>query len=417
MSRSRVLSRVRAVPGLGRNVVTLLGMVVLGVVVTGLILSQQRVSWPWQDTYQFHAAFHEVPGISPGNGQEVRIAGVPTGWITAAEVDDEGRAVLTMEIDRQHAPVHDNAHVVLRPKSPLNEMYVELDPGSPPSQPLADGEILPTTQTSRPIQIEEPLTHLDDTARTALRSLLAESDAALADAGNDLPAVLDQLGTTAESLRPVVEGLDTRRELIRRLVSSLGDIAAATGDDNARLRELVAQTTATLETIQRNDGAVRQTLEQLPGVTDELAGASRAVSALTAELDPALDDIRSATEELPPGLAAVTDLLDQADDTLDLAAPVLDDARPLLADLRPLVADLRPSIADLDAVAPRLGPLTQDLAFRLSDLQAFVYNTESVMSTEDANGPIFRGLLQVNESAIPLIPAPAPIDDLLGDRP
>lgn len=416
MNRADLLGRIRAVPGLGRNVVTIMGAVALGLAVTGIILSQQRVPWPWQDTYQFRAAFTEVPGISPGNGQELRIAGVPAGWITAADVDHAGRAVLTFEMDRRHAPVHDNARLVLRPKSPLNEMYVELDAGGPPGEPLADGGVIPATQTARPVQIEEPLTHLDETARTALRTLLAESDAALASAGEDLPEALAELDVTIESLQPVVEGLDIRRDLLRELVGSLGDVAAAAGEDDDRLRGLVRAAAGTLQTMQRNDAALRASLEELPRVTARLGETSRSVSALTDELDPALDGIRSAAGDLPRGLETVGELLDQADLTLDDAAPLVRTARPLLADLRPFVHDLRPAFADLSTTAGGLSPLTADLAARLSDVQAFVYNTQSVMSTEDANGPIFRGLLQMNEGALPLAPPDAPVDPSSGGQ-
>ncbi|WP_460431613.1 MlaD family protein, partial [Amycolatopsis echigonensis] len=115
--------RVRSEPKLGRNVLTLVVLVVLGLAVGGYIVSRQgagTTTWPWQDRFIMKAEFDNAPAVSPGNGQEVRIAGVKVGQIDSASVSDGGKALLTLSIDPQYK-VYDNARTVLRPKSPLNE--------------------------------------------------------------------------------------------------------------------------------------------------------------------------------------------------------------------------------------------------------------------------------------------------------
>jgi phospholipid/cholesterol/gamma-HCH transport system substrate-binding protein len=399
---SRVLDHLKRTPGLPRDTAVVAGLVVLGLASGGYILSQQRVAYPWDDSFTFAAEFEEAPGISPGNGQEVRMAGVTVGDIVAADVTDDGTARLTLKIDQDRASrVYDNARLVLRPKSPLNEMYVEVAPGGAPGAPLAEGAVIPASQTEDPEQVDEVLQHLDEESRTALGSLLAESDAALASASVALPPGLEAADGTLTSLRPVVEQLATRRESLRQLVTALSDIASAAGADDARLARLVSDARATLAVLGRNRDELDASLGELPGVTDELRRATTAVDALTAELDPALDGLRAASTELPDALGTLRSTVQELDGTLDAAAPVLQGARPLVADLRPVVADLRPILSDVRAVTARADVATAQLVDYLPDLQDFVYNTTSVTSLEDANGGILRGLFQFSQTSVP----------------
>src|SRR5690606_24624143 len=122
--------------------VVVASLVVLALVAGGFILGNQRFNAPWSDKFELSAEFEAVPGVSPGNGQEVRMAGVIVGQIAAAEVNGNGRAQLTMKLDPD-VEVYDNARLVLRPKSPLNEMYVTIAPGGPPGKRLSSGATLP----------------------------------------------------------------------------------------------------------------------------------------------------------------------------------------------------------------------------------------------------------------------------------
>lgn len=397
----RSLDHLKHTPGLARDTTVIAGLVVIGLASGGYILSQQRVAYPWDDSYTFAADFEEVPGISPGNGQEVRMAGVAVGDIVAADVTADGKARLTLKIADKGDRVYDNARLVLRPKSPLNEMYVEIAPGGPPGLPLPKDGVIPASQTEDPEQVDEVLQNLDEESRTAVGSLLAEADAALASAAVALPPGLEAADGTLTSLRPVVEQLATRRENVRLLVTALSDIAKVAGTDDARLATLVSDARATLGVLDRSDAQLDAALGQLPGVTDELRRATTAVTALADELDPALKALSGASEELPTALADLRKTVGTLDRTLDVAGPLVREARPLVADLRPLVADLRPLLGDVRAVTTRLDVATAELVEYLPDLKDFVYNTSSVMSLEDANGGILRGLLEISQDSLP----------------
>jgi phospholipid/cholesterol/gamma-HCH transport system substrate-binding protein len=404
MTRNRIArgwERARTVPGLGRDVTAILALILAGLLVAGFILAKQRVHWPWQDEVILKADFRSVPAISPGNGQEVRIAGVTVGRIKAADVTDDGRARLTLSIDPGH-PVYKDAHLVLRPKTPLNDMYVEMSQGTEQAGELKDGALIPVEQTSNPVQIDEVLGHLDESTRAALTSLLSESDVALASAATDLPEGLDAANGTLDTFQPVVKALAKRRESLATLVTALQSITSAAGKDDERLQRLVRSLATTVTTLAAHDDDVRAALKTLPGATDQLRNATTAVTGLTSELDPALTNLKKASGELPSALASVGDVAKGIQDTSVRARPVVGQLRPVVADLRPFIKALRPTLDDVVPITERLDRGTQVLVDRMVDLQAFVYNTASIVSLQDANGGILRGQTSVNLSTLPI---------------
>lgn len=400
ISVARHLERLRTEPGLKKNVVAMAALLALALAAGGWVLGNQRFDSPLSDTFTLNAEFEGVPGVAPGNGQEVRIAGVIVGQISKASVSPRGHAQLTLELEPGVKIFH-NARLVLRPKSPLNEMYVEIAPGGPPSDRVRSGETLPVANTERPIQVDEVLASLDSNTRQALAALLRESDVALAQAPARLPQGLDALSTVSGQLRPVAVELQKRRESLARLVTAASHIATAAGADDQRLVALAADLDTTLASTAAGRRQLRDSLGELPGLAARLNAATRDVSRLSTQLDPTLRDLGEASDVLPHALRKLTSTSKALGRLLDAAKPTLRVARPVLADLRPVSADLRVVTPRLERTTARLDPVTAQLLGYLPDLGAFMINTRSVTSLRDANGGILRGMLEITPDTLP----------------
>lgn len=386
--------RIKTVPGLGRDVTALAVLMVLGVVAAAIIKSYLGGTTPWSDSTLVKAEFAEVPGLNPSAQTSVTMAGVRVGKVTTAKASDDGSAVVTMKLEGEY-DVYRDARAVLRPNNPLNEMQVEINPGSPSAGRLQDGEAIPVSQTARPVQADEILEHLDERSQLALTDLLVESDVALARAPQNLPQGLGATNDTLQAVQPVAEALRTRREKIAALVSALSDISAAVGRNDERIGRLADATQATLAVLADSDQALRASLKELPGLTGDLRAALNSTQALTEELDPTLDNLRSASDTLPGSLKRFRSTVGNLGKTLDAAKPVLDKARPVVADLRPLVADVTTSLHDIEKITSPLPDDTRTVMNYLTALKAFVYNTSSVFGAGDANGGLIRGHLIV----------------------
>lgn len=391
MSRvGKAWRRLRTTPGLAGHVTATVALVIGAVVATGVMLSESGVSMPWQEQQTIKVEFEAAPGVTTESSQAVTIAGVEVGRITGSEPSDHGTAILSLAIDGEHT-VYDNARAVLRAVNPLNQMFVELNPGGPPGHELPDDGVVPVAQTERPVQLDEVTKHVDAPTQQALSDLLSQADVALARAPQEFPPGLRATDATVRALQPVVSKLDERRETIRRLVTSLGQVAQAAGGNQDRALKLAEATQVTLQTLAEGDTQLRASIDQLPGVSDELRNALTGTQKLTEQLDPTLDNLRAVSGTLPDTLDRLHSTSRNLGATVDAAQPVVDRARPLVADLRPFVADV--DVA-LDDVLPVTGALDKDTGYivdYLTEIQAFVYNTSSVFGIEDARGGIIRG--------------------------
>ena len=397
---SKAIERARSEPGLGRSIIAWLVAVAIGTTAAGYFLVHQRFNPPWEDRYSVWATFDQAPGVAPGKGQEVRIAGVEVGDIRSSRVSPDGKAQLELRVEDDQR-IYSNARFVLRAKSPLNDMYVEISPGGPPGKLLRDGSTVATSQTVRPIQVDEVLDHLDVDARKGLNALLSEADVALANAPTDLPSGLTELDKATQDLEPVMVQLEKRRDLLAQLMTSLSEIAAATGEDDARLTRLATSLQQTLSAVGANDDDLDEALAEMPGFAKELRGASKSVRDPVDELDPTLKSLADAEDDLPDALERLDDSIESLDGFLDHATPVLRNAKPVLADLRVASPHLQSTVADLRPITKDLGPFTATTVKHFDDLNAFFRNTNNVASLRDANRGFVRLLVGISPETVP----------------
>jgi phospholipid/cholesterol/gamma-HCH transport system substrate-binding protein len=369
-------------------------MLVLGAVTSIVLASHTTFESPFSNQLKISAEFESAPATNPNTSQTVTIAGVVVGKVAGWHVTNRGTAMIQMDIDRDQA-VYANARAVLRSVNPLNQMYIDINPGNPSSPRLADGAIIPMSQTMRPIQPDEVLQHLDSRSQQALTALMAEEDTALAHAPEQLPAGLSSTDRALVDLRPAVAALQERRDNLAQLVTALSEIASAAGGNRDRAMKLASSAQETLTVLARNDDNLRRSLDQLPGMNNSLREALSSTQNLTKQLLPTLKDLDSASDDLPSALSRLRSTARQIDDTVDAGRPLLREARPVIEDLRSFTPDLRDTLEDLRPITRDLDRDTSLVVSYLPDISAFVYNTRSVFSTSDARGPLVRAHLVV----------------------
>lgn len=401
----RAVHFVRTEPGLLRNVIAVTVVVVLGLGIGGTILANERFTPPWQGRTQVWATFAEASSVAPGLGQAVQINGVEVGQIADAKIDNKGHALVLMSINQStyDRPIYQNATVVMRPTTPLNTMYIELDPGGPPAPEVPAYGVLPLGASQSPIEIDQPLSHLDENTREATRALLSQADVALARAGQDLPGGVDAVDDFARQVTPVVAQLDTRRAEIKQLITAVGQLSQAVGGNDARLTNLANSLQKTLQAVSDRNEQLRDSLDQLPGVTHSLQTSTGAVQGLSDQLDPTLDDIKQASDTLPDSLSKLTDTVDTASTTVDKLAPVAQKLKPTAGDLRPFVDDVNRTLPELKPIVRNLDPITGNLIPYLPDLTAFVFQVRSMSELGDGNGRnSARALVQAGICSVPV---------------
>lgn len=386
-----LVERMRSTPKLGGDVVTFVVMAAISIAMTLVILSHLQVASPLKDQFRFSADFEKAPAIQMTAVQEVRIAGIPVGKIIGAEPKD-GRGRVDFQIDSKY-PVYKNASVHLTAKSPVNVMYVTLNPGSPSAGRLAEGDVLPVSQTSEMVQPYELLDELDARARVALTDIVTEANVALANASQTLPKGLNAVDQAAASFQPVVDALAERRANLKHLVGSLSAIAVAVGNDDQRLARLIASLETALGVVSDRQDDLGASIDQLPGVTNILNRSMVSTAQLSNELSPTLKSLNKASGKLEGAVEHLSSTVVSAREAVVKARPVVAKAEPVVADLRPLAGDLKLALGDLEPVTSTLPEATKKLVPWLNDLGAFIYNSSSSFSLGDVNGGLGRANL------------------------
>lgn len=384
--------RLKTTPGLKKDAVALLVIAVFAVGALAGTASFLGGTNPFATRFILKAEFEQTPGLNPNATPHVAtIAGVRVGDIADYEATDHGTAMVTMSLEPNVTTIYDNATALLRPKNPLNDMQITINPGGPPGKPLASGGVIPVGQTKRPIQINEALNHLDERAQAALQDLMVSSDIALASAPRDFPDGVKAADKTLQNLRPVMTALEVRRDNIAKLVTALSQVATALGGDKERAVRLADATQQTLKVIADNDKDLVATFDQMPGLSTQLRSALSATQDLTKQLNPTLDNLSRASDALPDALSRAKDTAKELGKTVDVAKDFVSEAKPVVSDLKPFSNQLSNSVDDLKSITGHLARDTDVLETYLTVLHVFFVDTKSVFGPGDANGNNIRG--------------------------
>lgn len=386
-------------------------------------LVHQRFELPFQNTFTVRAEFTAADGVVSGLGQSVNVVGVKVGEVTGATLDD-GVALVTMQIDRsQLGRVYRDASAVLEPITPLDDMQINLNPGTPAAGPLPAGSVIDVGRTTAPVQLSDLLSNLDRDTRDYLSSLISAIGQGADGTGPAMHRVLDALGPTAADAAQISRALAARRTELAALVHNLALVAHSASRDG-QLAPLVSTGDATLHTLAAEQLPLRSAVAQLPSTLATARATLGDLDPFAAQLAPTLSALTPAVAGLPEALRSITPL------SVEGVHALRDQIRPLIAAANPLVARLRPAVRSLTSTVPELSQSFQVLRYFTNELAYnpdqgnnqgfmywlawFVHNFNSVVSLGDANGGIGRAAPLATCYGLQFIPALRQLENLGG---
>ncbi len=410
--------------------VAILALFVVAAGVSGYILSNQRLKLPdWvpvlgSEFYTVTAAFSTAQAVTPGQGQTVDIAGVQVGEISKVTLED-GRAIITMRLQKKYeGRVNKDATALLRPKTGLKDMVVELNPGTKKAGALPELGRIPVSETLPDVNLDEVLASLDTDTRDYLRLLVGGGGEALGDNGVALRRAIKRFEPTGRALREINERLATRRTNIRRVIHNFSLLMEELGAKDDQLAEWVDSSNAVFASLAAQDRNLRASISKLPTALAATQTGLAKTEALADELGPALGALRPAARALGPSLRATRPFL-------RTTTPIIrDELRPFARSAQPFVRELRPTMRDLAAATPDLdttfkvlnalvntltynppGPKEEGYLFWLSWVN---HIGATVFATQDAHGPIRRGVVVVSCTSLAVLDQVTQVNPQLG---
>jgi len=395
----------RQARGRGKDTIAIVILTVLAVVMTLWIFTQQKASLPsWaplvgEDFAQLTADFSSAQAVTPGQGQAVVIAGIQVGKISSVDVE-EGHAVVGMDVETQYLDlIHTDSTLLLRPKTNLNDMTVEIDPGRR-GETVEDGHNFPLSQTEPSIQFEAFLAALDADTRQYLQLLLAGGAEGFGGRGRQLSGALRRLQPFDHYIADLNRAVAQRRQALAQVIHNFGLLTTELGRRDAQIERFVTGSQAALGNFANEQEAIQETLVEFPPTLTALQSALASSNRFSKVARPALTELIPQAQALGPALEANKRFFEQT------TVPIRDQIRPFTRQIRPVLTHVKQGSADFNTsvrgFGNSLGALNSffnRLAFKpkgsresyLFYLPWLNHNLNANFNLADAGGPLLRG--------------------------
>jgi phospholipid/cholesterol/gamma-HCH transport system substrate-binding protein len=404
--------------------ISILVMIVIAAVVGGYILAHENLKLPgWvpvlgRSYYSLKAEMQTAQAVTPGQGQAVTIAGAKIGEVQSVELHN-GVAVVSMKVTPKYARIYRNATMLLRPKTQLQDITVEINPGTPSAGKLPSGSTLPLSQTAPNVNFDEFLSSLDAETRAYLQELLAGAGGGFKNNGKAFSATIKRFDPTAREIQEISSQLEQRHANTAHAIHNFRLLTEALGGKDKQLAQLVDASNAVFATFAKEDKSVEQTIQLLPGALSKtktglgkLATAAHVVGPTLHQLDPfakALAPANNATRKL----------------AIETTPIIKNEVRPFAREILPTLNLIAPDTKEISEAFPKLATsfgvfneFFNELANNPGKSQGgFLFfldwanhNLNSVLSSADAHGILGRTLVYFNCEVAPLLKGVAEVN-------
>jgi len=397
--------------------IAVITMVIIAAAVGGYILAHENFKLPsWvpllgHNYYTLRADFQTAQAVTPGQGQAVTVAGAKIGEIASVDLH-QGIAVVTMKVTPKYAHFYKNATLLLRPKTQLQDITIEVNPGTPSAGKLRSGEVLPLSQTAPNINFDEFLAGLDTETQAYLRELLAGAGEGLDHNNLSFAATLKRFEPAARFGKEIQRELALRDENVAHSIHNFSLLTEALGTKDTQIAQLVDASNAVFETFSKEDANLQSTLNLLPGALKKTGTNLGKLGTAADQIGPALHKLRPFAKALGPAQEATKRLAIKT-------TPIFkNEIRPFAREILPTVNELGPDTQGLGEAFPKLAgsfsvlnEFFNELAYNPGKGKAgfdfFLawanHNLNSVVSNADAHGTVGRSLIYFNCNLLPIL--------------
>jgi phospholipid/cholesterol/gamma-HCH transport system substrate-binding protein len=399
-------------------VVLVLGASAVG----GYILANQRLNYPaWipvigESLFKLEVELDTAQGVLPGQGQAVNVSGVRVGDIAGVELED-GKAVATLNIKERFARVYPDATALLRPKTGVKDMIMELDPGTPSAGPMLDsGARIRNHSSQIDINFADFLATMDGDTRAYLKLLVGDAGDALRDGGGrDLANTLRRFQPLSRDVAKASRLVARRRGQLRRVMSNFSKIMSELGRHDRELARFVSGSAAVFRRFANQNENLASTIELLPGALDSSNRALDRIRGLGDAMETTFADLRPTARALAPTLRRLRPFF------RDTRAPIRDQLRPFTREARPIAHKLVAPARELSEATPALTRFWKLLNAVFDEMahdppgkgvgkEGYLFyvpwaghNTNSTLATQDGIGPVRRGIVLMSCGSLELL--------------
>jgi phospholipid/cholesterol/gamma-HCH transport system substrate-binding protein len=323
--------------------------------------------------YRVRIAFPDASQLA--NQADVRIAGVSVGKVIDKSLDPKGnRTIATIQMSNNFAPIHKDAHAILREKTILGETYVELTPGTPKSPTLPDNGLLSRTNVEPAVQLDQIFNALNPTTRQAFRQWQQELAKSIQGNDQNLNSVLGNLPSFAADATNLLQVLDVQHTAVVNLVQNGGTVFAALSKSQSALRNLITTGETTFHTTAVNNTAITNTFHVFPTFLNETTLTMKRLQSFSTNTDPLIKELEPVAANLKPTLHAVRVLSPYLRKLFTQLGPLITVSKTGLPAIRDVLNGTTPLLASLGPFLSQINPIFTWLSLHQQLISDFISN-------------------------------------------
>jgi phospholipid/cholesterol/gamma-HCH transport system substrate-binding protein len=389
-----------------KDTIAIVVLAIAGIVMMLGIFTQQKASLPaWlpvvgEEFDHISAEFSTAQAVTPGQGQSVDIAGIEIGKVSSVDLED-GHAVVGMDIQPKYMKlIHPDASFLLRPKTGLNDMIVEVDPGGG-EKPIEDGAHFTLSQTEPNTNLDAFLATLDGDTRQYIQLLVAGGAQGIGGRGKQLGNALRRFGPFVHYVAKLNKAVAARHVALANVIHNFADLTTELGRHDAEIKRFVTSSDAALGNFANQQDSIQEALIEFP---DSLAAAKRGLASSTQfsrASYPALTGLIPQAQALKPAFQATEKMFEET------TAPIRDQIRPFTRQIRPFLTHanegsqpLKKTVTNFGNALGGFNSFLNELAYKPKDKESYLFylpwlnhNFNATFNLQDAGGPLLRGMV------------------------
>ena len=400
----------RQARGRRKDTIAIALLTIAGIVMTLWIFTQQKASLPsWaplvgEDFAHLTGEFSAAQAVTPGQGQGVDIAGIQVGKVTSVDLE-EGRAVVGMDVEPEYLDlIHPDATLLLRPKTNLNDMVVEIDPGAGKGH-IEDGHNFPLASTEPNVNLDAFFAILDADTRQYIQLLVAGGAEGIGGRGRQLSGAFRRFQPFVHYIADLNRAVAQRRRALAQAIHYFSLLTTELGRRDAQIERFVRGSRAGLGNFANEQQKVQEALIELPATLAAAQAGFASSDRFSKIARPALLELIPQAQALGPAFDATRRLFEETTE------PIRDQIRPFTRQIRPFLnltkQSATPFERSLRGFGKSLGAFNgflNTLAYKpKGSRESFLFylpwvnhNINATYNLDDPAGSIARGLVMIS---------------------
>ena len=400
----------RQVRGRRKDTIAIFVLAIAGIVMMLGIFVQQKASLPaWlpvvgEEFEHITAEFSTAQAVTPGQGQAVDIAGIQIGKVASVDLEN-GHAVVGMDIEPKYMDlIHPDASFLLRPKTNLNDMIVEIEPGTAKGE-VEDGDHFTLTQTEPNTNLDAFFSTLDADTRQYIQLLVAGGAQGLGGRGKQLSNALRRFQPFVHYTAKLNKAVAQRHVEISRVIHNFNLLTTELARRDSAVKRFVTSSKAALGNFANQQESVQAAFEEFPSALQAANAGLASSNRFSRAAYPTLIKLIPQAQALTPAFRATEKLFRET------TPPIRDQIRPFTREIRPVLEHSAEAAKPFEKTVRNFGnslggfnSFLNELSYKpkgsresyLFYLPWLNHNFNSAFSLEDAGGPILRGLVVIS---------------------